>query len=118
VNVVYLLSIAVVDQYSKVITYTEFLRHDLDGVVEQVQDIAGSFKETQALRLGNDQQVDIVSGPVVGNDNDLISFVEYVCRQLPVDNSGEDGGHGDNIIRQKSDARDQLQVGMLAQRVI
>jgi len=80
VDMVNYLAVAVVDDHPKMILDTKLCRDNFDGIIKQAQDFWRSFKEIPALPFGNNQKMDTVFRPVIGDDDNLIGFVENIRR--------------------------------------
>ena len=98
VDMVNFLSQTVVDEELVVVRYAEFVSDKLRSIKQHVQNIEGGFLEVLMLLFGNDQQMHWSARSVVSNHDCLTGFVEYLGRQVPVDDASEYGWHAANIV--------------------
>lgn len=103
VDMVDFLAVPVVDHDTEMVGDTELFNHRFDRLVQHGQGFGRGFVEILVVDFREGQQMDPVLGAVVGDNDDIIGFVEYFGRDLPVDNAAEDAGHGGEYTRDRSE---------------
>ena len=110
-EVVDFLTQAVVDGQLIVPGDTKFIGHDFGSLKANLKHFRWCVLEVGIVFLGDNQQMYWRFRPVICDDDDLISFVEYLGRHFAPDYAGEDRGHVVNMQGERLEAN--LQLGVL-----
>lgn len=83
------LTVAVVDLQAEMFADAQFFSNQLCSLIKQIKCHLRGFVKVLRFRFGNNQEMHVVLGADVGDDDNLVCFMKNLRRNFPIDNFRE-----------------------------